>query len=412
MPVVNQFDEKRILNAYDVVDTHSVRIFDSYNEIQTVSKMEQIGEGFFSKVFKRDATTIVKKTSIVNIIELDVLFRIHHPNIIHGIDFYFEDDVLCIVMPYLPQDPDPNMLDPHIYLLQLTEAVNHLHSQHIYHRDIRRSNIIISDKQLYLIDFGMAQTNHIQLGTSDYVRSDIFNMACLFVYILTGQEIFSFEDVDNINENISNFVKDIPNNLMNYGLNSEDYELILRMFVDRNCNTSNIFIESVPLSHRIKDSYNISIPPQVSDVCTNTNMCIQEIINICTQNNFHISILFFSIDIFYRIISVIQSMDIKDVVVVALRFAMKILYNFTPPDPDPYKKIERICIKALQGKLLYDNYYTMSETMNQLIFVYPYLFDPNQYMKPISTNVPELLLGCSKDIHCEQFYLNMNTRQT
>lgn len=67
------------------------------------------------------------------------------------------------------------------YMKQLLEALNHMHSQNVAHRDIKAENIMrTQDGQLKFIDFGLASEikkgnlNHA-VGTPSYMSPECLN---------------------------------------------------------------------------------------------------------------------------------------------------------------------------------------------------------------------------------------------
>ncbi len=112
-----------------------------------------------------------------------------------------------------------NLTDVIYYGRKLAEIVNYLHQKKpnaILHLDIQPKNIIISDRQLYLIDYGNAvymgkfDEKLYLKGTLGYaapeqygsgvpdVRTDIYGIGACIMYMLTGQSAFETEcDIPN-----------------------------------------------------------------------------------------------------------------------------------------------------------------------------------------------------------------------
>lgn len=101
-------------------------------------------------------------------------------------------------------------------ILRLCDILSEIHSEDIIHRDIKPSNIVYtSQKEVYLIDFGIARTTNEKssrdtrlLGTEFYAspeqygfaqtdcRSDIYSLGKLMIALLTGKE--NGEDINKI----------------------------------------------------------------------------------------------------------------------------------------------------------------------------------------------------------------------
>jgi carbon catabolite-derepressing protein kinase len=157
------------------------RIIGDYQIIRT------IGQGTFGKV-KLACHKITRQTVAVKILvkgrmtqeelqralrEIDILKKLHHPNIAALYDVIEDDSAINIVMEYCSQ----TLFD---YIKQnrcLTEeksremfkeilsAIQYCHSHNIIHRDIKHDNILLDDKgNCKIIDFGLS--NFVEEGKS------------------------------------------------------------------------------------------------------------------------------------------------------------------------------------------------------------------------------------------------------
>jgi serine/threonine-protein kinase len=108
----------------------------------------------------------------------------------------------------IPEEEAVNMMD------QILQTVQYVHEQGIIHRDIKPSNIMIRpNKEICLLDFGIAKDVNTSggtllgtiLGTDGYMspeqadgmsidhRSDIYSLACVFFFMLTGHHAYKKE---------------------------------------------------------------------------------------------------------------------------------------------------------------------------------------------------------------------------
>jgi serine/threonine protein kinase len=156
--------------------------------------------------------------------EARTLCQLNNPHVVSVRDVFDENGTTYIVMDYvsgetlqakveregaLPYDEAVN------YIAQLCEAVAHIHSHHILHRDIKPDNIIITPQnKVVLIDFGSARSfvhdqeqRHTAMITVGYAPieqysanskkgnyTDIYALGGTFYFILTGQKPVSATD--------------------------------------------------------------------------------------------------------------------------------------------------------------------------------------------------------------------------
>jgi serine/threonine-protein kinase len=155
--------------------------------------------------------------------EMRLVGRLDHPNVVRALDADQVDNVLFIVMEYVPgrclarrvmeKGPLP-LQDVVKFGLQAAFGLGHAHEKGIVHRDIKPSNLLVKDDgQLKILDFGLAilesnlmdpaKTNDgVAVGTVDYMspeqalgnevdgRSDLYSLGCVLYYLTTGKAIY------------------------------------------------------------------------------------------------------------------------------------------------------------------------------------------------------------------------------
>lgn len=150
--------------------------------------------------------------------EARVVAQLNHPNIIQGIDVGESNGIHYFVMEYVEgktlrdivkQEGPMEEKKATGIILKIAQALEHAHKNNMIHRDIKASNIMISNKDgtVKLCDLGLARltiedpSQHKELvGTPGYIspeqargehnidiRSDIYSLGVTFYFCLTGE---------------------------------------------------------------------------------------------------------------------------------------------------------------------------------------------------------------------------------
>ena len=201
--------------------------------------LEQLGEGGMAIVFKAYDTRLERDVAI-KVIRTDqfgsavlerilkrfereakALARLTHPNIVHVNDYGEQEGVPYLVMDYLPGGTLKQRLGKPMpwqaavkLLLPVAEALDYAHSQNIIHRDVKPSNILLTQRgQPMLTDFGIAKLleseetqtltgTGIGVGTPEYMapeqinarsvdqRADIYALGVVLYEMVTGRKPF------------------------------------------------------------------------------------------------------------------------------------------------------------------------------------------------------------------------------
>ena len=195
---------------------------------QKVGKYEisrSLGSGGFGSVYLAKDTwlniSVAIKVPHKQSMELFKLLKeprlqaaLNHPNIVRMISAEKEKKVFFMVMEYIKGPTMEYVLDKEKvldcekaikYISQICSAVDHAHSNKIIHRDLRPSNIIISEKDnVKITDFGTsAWLNNVpyastRIGSPSYMapeqflgkstfRSDIYSIGCIFYEMIIGR---------------------------------------------------------------------------------------------------------------------------------------------------------------------------------------------------------------------------------
>jgi serine/threonine protein kinase len=195
---------------------------------QKVGKYEilrSLGSGGFGSVYLARDTWLDIKVAIKvphkQSLELFKMLKeprlqaaLNHPNIVRMLAAEKEDRIFFMVMEYIKGKTlekileREKILDPELavdYIRQVSSGVDHAHQNKIIHRDLRPSNIMISEEGTAKItDFGTSawlQNVHYattRIGSPPYMApeqfvgkanfaSDIYSIGCIFYEMITGR---------------------------------------------------------------------------------------------------------------------------------------------------------------------------------------------------------------------------------
>ena len=161
--------------------------------------------------------------------EATVSGRLLHPNIVTVYDFGEQDDVVFIAMEYVAGESlaervrrrePPGLRDTVALMIALCEGLAVAHDAGVLHRDLKPDNLMLSSGGvLKIVDFGIARildaTKSITFaGTPRYMspeqftgapldaRSDIFAVGGVLYELLTCEQAFTGDDMQDVSEHI------------------------------------------------------------------------------------------------------------------------------------------------------------------------------------------------------------------
>jgi serine/threonine protein kinase len=197
--------------------------------------LDRLGSGSMGRVYKAHhqmmdrvvalkiiAPEIVSNDRVVSRFqrEMKLVGRLDHPHVVRAFDADQINKVLYIVMEYVAGEslgkrlrrgviPPAEMVS---YAAQAALGLAHAHSQGIVHRDVKPSNLLLTEeRKIKVLDLGLgvlmeadeqstfATADGIAVGTVDYMspeqacgrdvdgRSDLFSLGCAMFHLMTGK---------------------------------------------------------------------------------------------------------------------------------------------------------------------------------------------------------------------------------
>jgi serine/threonine protein kinase len=187
--------------------------------------LSTIGSGGFGTVYLAEDTWIDKKVALkgphkqgVDFGELlrepRLLASLNHPNIVGILTAERQENVFFIVMEFVPGETLESIIAREgalelsralDYTAQICNAVDHAHRQGVLHRDLRPSNVLVSDSGLVKVaDFGTSRFLEIAahgttvIGSPPYMApeqfhgkavfaSDVYSLGVTMYQMMTGE---------------------------------------------------------------------------------------------------------------------------------------------------------------------------------------------------------------------------------
>ena len=224
--------------------------------LQDYEIIEEIGEGAFSTVYKVKEKSsgdfyAMKKIEYGRLKqkekeyaddEINILKKIHHPNVISFKHSFFEDGFLYIIMELANGGDLQNKISElksagkHFplntilyYTFQIVQGLQALHNNSIIHRDIKPGNIFLLDNDIIKIGdfnvgtFGKHDLRQTRIGTPLIMspevfygkqygyKTDIWSLGCVVYEMATLHPVFDVESEAALFQKIMNKRIVIPN---------------------------------------------------------------------------------------------------------------------------------------------------------------------------------------------------------
>jgi len=197
--------------------------------------LKQLGKGTYGSVFLVNIQDVPKAVKIItnekldgvrSLIEIDVMSKLIHPNLVHaeGIMVGINGNVTVgIIMPLAVSDLQKSMVDPMLgsedrikILWDITNGLDYLHKAGYLHMDLKPMNVLIfNNNQAKLTDFGLSlimenekkyypnelvtithRAPEILNGDRNYTKaSDIWSLGIIFLEVMSGGKVI-YKDID------------------------------------------------------------------------------------------------------------------------------------------------------------------------------------------------------------------------
>lgn len=250
---------------------------------------EQIGNGKYSSTYKcidlyENTEYAVKiydlthKLSSSALVELSLAYKLKHKNIVEYKDILYNENNVFIIMELcdmsLEEYIKENPYDYDKILLELIDALNYLHDMGYSHCDLAFRNLMIKNKTLKVIDFGLScrfnRESYVKPSISvrpyeyqnnnkiDVEKIDIWALGCIYHKLINGTNITN--SVKTYKKKVRNFINRLERNNYVSKKKSEFLSKMIKINSGERANIqeiiNDIYIKELMKKHNY--SYNIS----------------------------------------------------------------------------------------------------------------------------------------------------------
>ncbi|KAK9761607.1 hypothetical protein K7432_013372 [Basidiobolus ranarum] len=204
------------------------------------------------KMINKSKLTDDLRRRVVN--EVEIQWQLQHPSILELFDYFEDENKVYLVMElcsggelyrYLKERKCPlTESEARCVLRQLVDGLLYMHSNGIMHRDLKLSNILLTDEfHVKIADFGLATRidgregeQKTMCGTPNYISpeiisrqpygfaSDVWSLGCILFTFLTGKPPFESHKVRNTLDKVAKGDYILP-----HGLSPEAQDLIQKL---------------------------------------------------------------------------------------------------------------------------------------------------------------------------------------
>lgn len=258
----------------DFTNNTTVNINYRLNNYILTSEIRRGGHGIVYQAYhenKPDEKLAIKVIDDIGkldtlLIEPELLSKLNHPNINSLKDYFLHSGKLVMVMEYidgldlqtyLTQYRRLTISEIKDFLTQMADALSHAHTNNIIHRDIKLSNILVTEyngaKRYVLVDFGISriaegiQTLKRVGGTYYYMapeqlrgrpcyQSDLWGLGVCAYILMTGTKPFEGDTKEDVSTRIFFSIPQLPSTIT-HGTDNElekiIYHLLEKQLINR-----------------------------------------------------------------------------------------------------------------------------------------------------------------------------------
>jgi len=259
---LNKIYINNVNNRFLPISESVLKGYESEPKITDFEYIKELGTGSFGRVFlvyhkktkvkyaikainKKDESNIEEKPYFCR--EIEIMYRIHHPNIVKLYGHFEDSDYCYFIMEYIPKGNAYSLIPKNgkkkqtnkiiaSIIKDVISAVYFLHNMNppIIHRDIKPENVLMNENNVAILtDFGWSNylTNNEQrktvCGTPIYLAPEMINkkghdghidiwcIGVLLFELITGRVPFQGNDIDTLKYNIRNMNIAWPSDINN-----------------------------------------------------------------------------------------------------------------------------------------------------------------------------------------------------
>ena len=259
---LNKIYINNVNNRFLPISESVLKGYESEPKITDFEYIKELGTGSFGRVFlvyhkktkvkyaikainKKDESNIEEKPYFCR--EIEIMYRIHHPNIVKLYGHFEDSDYCYFIMEYIPNGNAYSLIPKNgkkkqtnqiiaSIIKDVISAVYFLHNMNppIIHRDIKPENVLMNENNVAILtDFGWSNylTNNEQrktvCGTPIYLAPEMINkkghdghidiwcIGVLLFELITGRVPFQGNDIDTLKYNIRNMNIAWPSDINN-----------------------------------------------------------------------------------------------------------------------------------------------------------------------------------------------------